>query len=50
MKYEELVETLNKDLTALEQLSGNKGTTVKIFEEEKEMQIKLDKEREKVIK
>ena len=39
MKYEELVETLNKDLSALEQLSGNKNTTVKVFEEEKEMEI-----------
>ena len=49
MKYEELVETLNKDLSALEQLSGNKNTTVKVFEEEKEMEIQLEKEREKII-
>ena len=35
MKYEELIEVLNKDLEALGQLDGKKGTQVKVYEEEK---------------
>ena len=35
MKYDELIETLNKDTKALEHLSGKKGAQLQIFKDEK---------------
>ena len=34
MKYDELLETLNKDRDAVLKLSGQRGTQLKVFQEE----------------
>ena len=49
MHYEELLEVLNKDLPALEQMSGQKNTSLKVFEEEKALEARIEKEREEVV-
>ena len=35
MKYDELLETLNRDTAAMQMLSGAKGAQLKVFEDEK---------------
>ena len=45
MKYDELLETLNKDVNTLQPMDGKRQTNIKVYEDEKAVRIKLEKEK-----
>lgn len=49
MKYDELVETLNRDTKALEHLSGKRGAQLQLYKEEAEVTLETEKKQDEVL-